>query len=60
MAEIPDFNLNYEGMFGSVDKSSDCSDPELEDTVVGDTDFGEERSPLNETLADITFDPVRR
>ncbi len=58
MAEIPDFNLNHEGMFG--DKSSDCSDPELEDTCVGSTEDDEGRTVLNETLADIDFDPVAK
>ncbi len=58
MAEFPDFNLNYEGMFG--DKSSDCSDPELEDSCVVSTEDDKRRTALNETLVDIDFDPVAK
>ncbi len=58
MAEFPDFNLNYEGMFG--EKISDCSDPELEDTCVVGAEDDEGRTVLNETLMDIDFDPVAK
>ncbi len=60
MSDFPDFNLNYEGLFGLDDNNGQCSDPELEETIVGNGEKDEAEVLLNETLTEIEFDPVGR
>ncbi len=57
MCDLPEFDLNYEGMFGTDDKDEDSCDLEIEEMAV---DIEEGRTVLNETLTDIDFDLVGR
>ncbi len=62
MSDVPDFNLNYEGLFGIGEDDEEVSAPELEDNCV---DFGctdddaFSSSPCDESLTFIDFDPVQ-
>ena len=57
MCDLPEFDLNYEGMFGTADKDEESCDLEIEETAV---DCEKGRTVLNKMLPDINFDPVRR
>ncbi len=57
MSEIPDFNLNYAGMFGMSDDEDNESDPVLPCVDEGEEDC-DEPGPCDESLTAIEFDPL--